>query len=116
MNISNTSFDEGLCLLGVLPFGYLMTFHSQADSALNQCLGDGVEIDKETSCICVDIERLIEVSAIVNFSDDSHDNGRNPVDLSLLAHKVDFVVQRLGNLENGVDQEAVVQFLRLGAE
>ena len=83
---------------------------------MDQCLSDGVEIDKETSCISVDIERLIEVSAIVDFSDDSHDDGGNPVDLSLLTHKVDFVVQSLGNLENGVDQEAIVQFLRLGAE
>ena len=93
-----------------------MAFDCQTNSMLDQCLSDSIEINEKTSGICIDIERLVKVSTVVYFSDDSRNDCGNSVNFSLLTHEVDLVMQSLSNLENGVDQEAIIQFLRLSAE
>ena len=53
---------------------------------------------------------------MVNSPDNFADYFGNPVNLTLLRHEVNLVVQGLSDLEDRVDQEPIVKFLLLLAE
>lgn len=113
VHISDASLYKGLGLLGVLALAQFVAANSKADHKVDETLSDFVEIDEKTTGVCVHVECLVEVLAMVNLLDELNDDFRDAINLLLLTHKVNLVVQSLCHLEHRVDQEAVTQLLRL---
>ena len=52
---------------------------------------------------------------MVDLGNELDDDVGNAINFSLLAHKINLVMQSFGNLENRMDEEAITQLFRLGA-
>lgn len=74
MDECNTCFNESLCLLSVLAMTDGMTFCCKPEYLVNQALSDLVQIDEQASSISIHIECLVEVSSMVHFQDQVHNN------------------------------------------
>ena len=53
---------------------------------------------------------------MIDASDNLADDSRDLVNLALLRHEINFIVQSLGYLQDGVNEESIVQSLLLFAK
>ena len=79
---------------------------------MNQALSYSVKIDKETTSVSINVQCLVQVFAVVNFFDEVDDDVGDAINFFLLAHEVDLIVESLGHLEDGMNQEAITKFFR----
>ncbi len=107
MDIGDASFDKSLSLLSMFALTERVATDGQVDDLIDKALCDLVKIDEQAASIGVYIECFIKVFAVVNFFNQLDDDLWDAIDLLLLRHKIDFVVQSLSNLEDWVNQEAI---------
>ena len=107
MDVGDASFDKSLSLLGMFTLTESVAADGQIDDLIDEALCDLVKINEQATSIGVHIECFIKVFAMVNFLNQLDDDLWDTVDLFLFGHKIDFVVQCLGNLEDWMNQEAI---------
>ena len=67
MDVGDASFDKSLSLLGMFALTESMATDGQVDDLIDEALCDLVKIDEQAASICVHIECLVKVLAVVNF-------------------------------------------------
>ena len=111
MHVGDASLDESLCLLRMLALADGMAAYSKFDNRVAETLSHFVKIDEKTSGISVNIQRLVQVFAMVDLLDKLNDDIRDTIHLFLLTHEIDLVVKRLCHLKDRMDEECIVQFV-----
>ena len=69
-----------------------MAAYSKFDNRVAETLSHFVKIDEKTSGISVNIQRLVQVFAMVDLLDKLNDDIRDTIHLFLLTHEIDLVV------------------------
>lgn len=108
MSKSDASFHKCHCFLCVLAFNKGVAADAKFQCAIYQGFCDFIQIDEQSSGTCVYIKGFVEIFAVVDSFEDAADDGRHRLNFRFLRHKVDFVVEGLCDLENGVNQKSIV--------
>ena len=69
-----------------------MAAHSEADDKVDETLSDSVEVDEETTSVCVHVKCLVEVFTVVNLLDELNYDFRDAINLLLFTHEIDLVM------------------------
>ena len=77
-----------------------MAPHSKTDHFIDEALRDLVEVDEEATSICENVKRLVKILSMVNFVDELDDDAGDAVNLTLLTHEIDPVVEGFGHLKH----------------
>jgi len=116
VDVGDASLNKGLRLLGVLAFHEGVALDGKLCCLVDKRLSHGVQVDEHTSRGSVHVQSLVKILAMVNLEDDSGDDFCNSVNFNLGTHEIDLVVEGLCDLEDRVDQEAVVKLFVFLAE
>jgi len=116
MGVRDTRLYECLRFAVVLAFSESVALAGKLKYAVHQSLSNFVQVYKHSSRVGVVIKRFVKILAVVDSPYNFANNLGNSVHFALLRHKVNLIVQSFGDLENRVDQKAIVELLLLFAE
>lgn len=111
VSIGNTRFYEGLCFWVMLTIRDFMGFISKTNDLVDECLSHQIKIDEQAPCCGEHIQRLVQVSAEVDLPNDVSDDTWYSFFLWLRTQSINLVMECFCDLEDGVDHEAILQFL-----
>lgn len=108
MAVGDTSLDKVLGFAVVLAFAEGVAPGCELERAVDQGLGNFIQINEHPSRVGIVVQCLVKVFAVVDASDDLANDLRDFVHLTLLRHKINFIVQSFGHLQDRVDEEPVI--------